>query len=56
MQHTPPPMNLRRTITAVIAAVPALLTFAVYSARLSDFHLNLSADDLDGQLLARNDD
>ncbi|WP_179271131.1 hypothetical protein [Rubricoccus marinus] len=49
-------MTIRKTLAAACAAVPAFLTFAVYTARLSDFQLDLSSDDLDGQLLARNDD
>ncbi len=56
MQQHPPSMTLRKTLAAACAAVPALLTFAVYTARMSDFKIDLSADDLDGQLLGRNDD
>ena len=56
MQQNTPIMTLRRTLAAALAALPAALTFAVYSARLSDFALDLHADDLDLQLQERNDD
>jgi len=49
-------MTLRKTLAAACAAVPALLTFAVYTSRVRDLRIDISADDLNGQLLARNDD
>ena len=56
MQQNRTTMTLRRTLAAALAALPAVLSFAVYSARLSDFALDLHADDLDLQLQERNDD
>ena len=55
-QHTPFPMTLRRTLTAALAALPVAFGVAVFASRPREFSLDLSADDLDRQLRARNDD